>query len=89
MAASSKRVAGRVMSIIGIGLFALSVAWLVSNGSSPNFLPVRHKDLFLEAGPIQLSLSLTNSRIAYSVLTSSVLLIACGRFLIRRDGSTR
>ena len=79
---------GRVTSILGIVLFVPTVAWLVSQGTvGPSFLPQRHADLFIEAGSIRLALSTIH--VGYLILIISILLIACGQLIRRRERLNR
>lgn len=79
---------GRVISILGIVLFVPTVAWLVSQGAvGPSFLPQRHEDFFIEAGSIRLALSTIH--LGYLILIISILLIACGQLIRRRERLNR
>lgn len=79
---------GRVTTILGIVLFVPTVAWLVSQGAvGPGFLPQRHADLFIQIDSIRLALSTIH--LGYLILVISILLIACGQLIRRRERLNR
>ena len=62
--------------------------YLVSQGAvGPSFLPQRHAALFIEAGSIRLALSTIH--VGYLILIISILLIACGQLIRRRERLNR
>jgi hypothetical protein len=84
MVGKFQRRVGRVTSILGIALLIPTVAWLVSQGAGAlTFLPQRHSDFFVETGSIRLALSTTH--LGYLILIISILLIARGQFISRRE----